>query len=32
VKGDFTVRRKSGGRSNIEYANVGGKVSIPEHD
>lgn len=32
VKGDFSVRDKSGGRSGIDYSDVGGKVSLPERD
>jgi len=32
VKGDFTVQHKSGGRSGIRHSNIGGKVSLPEHD
>ena len=30
VKGNFTVRNKSGGNRNISHADVGGKVSLPE--
>jgi hypothetical protein len=26
------VRDKSGGRSGIDYSDVGGKVSLPERD
>lgn len=32
VKGNFTVGSKSGGRSGIEYSDIGGKVSLPDHD
>jgi hypothetical protein len=32
IKGDFKVGSKSGGRSSIEYADIGGKVSVPDHD
>ena len=32
IKGDFRVASKSGGRSSIEYADIGGKVSVPDHD
>lgn len=32
IKGDFRVGSKSGGRSSIEYADIGGKVTIPDHD
>lgn len=32
IKGDFTVREKSGGSSAIEHSDVGGKVSVPQHD
>ncbi|HJU40785.1 MAG TPA: DUF4097 family beta strand repeat-containing protein [Tahibacter sp.] len=32
VKGDFTVRHKSGGKSGISQSNVGGRVSVPDHD
>lgn len=32
VKGDFKVGSKSGGRSGIEYSDIGGKVSLPDHD
>jgi hypothetical protein len=32
VKGNFTVGNKSGGRSGIQYSDIGGKVSVPDHD
>ncbi len=32
VKGNFKVVSKSGGRSAIEYSDIGGKVSLPDHD
>ncbi|HSX58757.1 MAG TPA: DUF4097 family beta strand repeat-containing protein [Tahibacter sp.] len=32
IKGDFRVASKSGGRSSIEYADIGGKVSVPDYD
>lgn len=32
IKGDFRVGSKSGGRSGIEYSDVGGTVSVPDHD
>lgn len=32
VKGNFKVGNKSGGRSGIEYSDIGGKVSLPDHD
>lgn len=32
IKGDFRVANKSGGRSAIEYTDIGGKVSIPDYD
>lgn len=32
VRGSFRVGRKAGGRSSIEYKNIGGQVSLPEHD
>lgn len=32
VKGNFKVGSKSGGRSGIEYSDIGGKVTLPDHD
>ncbi|MBL8297051.1 MAG: DUF4097 family beta strand repeat protein [Rhodanobacteraceae bacterium] len=32
IKGDFRVGSKSGGRSSIEYADIGGKVTVPDYD
>ncbi|WP_257386683.1 DUF4097 domain-containing protein [Tahibacter caeni] len=32
IRGDFRVEEKSGGRKNIDYADVGGRVSLPDHD
>lgn len=32
IRGDFSVRAKSGGNRNIDYADVGGRVSLPERD
>jgi hypothetical protein len=32
IKGDFRVGSKSGGRSSIEFSDIGGKVTVPDHD
>ena len=32
VMGNFRVGRKSGGRHAIEYADIGGQVSVPDND
>ena len=32
VKGDFTVKHKSGGKNGISHNDVGGRVSLPERD
>lgn len=32
IRGDFRVGEKSGGTRNIDYADVGGRVSLPDHD